>query len=174
MKNQHYSQEQIHEQSYKHTCGHPEGWCGKVNELLNRGCRCAPQPEALLVFLTAQLFSPPHWLTTYIDQQRCGQQRQNGSQKRPSRLPAATLLHKCFIQRMSKEASLSVTEREFILEALRQDTRLDGRRADQFRPLKISFGEEYGHVKLELGETRYTRRRFLTIIAWCLYADRDL
>jgi hypothetical protein len=62
------------------------------------------------------------------------------------------------IQTMSKEASLSVAEREFILEALRQDSRLDGRGADQFRPLKISFGEEYGHVKLELGKTRYACR----------------
>lgn len=59
------------------------------------------------------------------------------------------------IQKMSKEAPLSVAEREFILEALRQDSRLDGRGADQFRPLKISFGDEYGHVKLELGKTRY-------------------
>ncbi|KAJ5369058.1 Exosome complex component rrp45 [Penicillium cataractarum] len=54
---------------------------------------------------------------------------------------------------MSKEASLSVAEREFILEALNQDVRLDGRGLDQFRPLKISFGDEYGHVKLELGKT---------------------
>ncbi|CEJ61096.1 Putative Exosome complex endonuclease 2/ribosomal RNA processing protein [Penicillium brasilianum] len=54
---------------------------------------------------------------------------------------------------MSKEASLSVAEREFILEALQQDVRLDGRGFDQYRPLKISFGDEYGHVKLELGKT---------------------
>ena len=59
---------------------------------------------------------------------------------------------------MSKEAPLSVAERDFILEALRQDSRLDGRGPDQFRPLKISFGEEYGHVKLELGKTRYAHQ----------------
>lgn len=64
---------------------------------------------------------------------------------------------------MSKEAPLSVAEREFILEALRQDARLDGRGADQFRPLKISFGEEYGHVKLQLGKTRYADRSFMDI-----------
>jgi exosome complex component RRP45 len=74
---------------------------------------------------------------------------------------------------MSKEASLSVAEREFILEALRQDSRLDGRKADQFRPLKISFGEEYGHVKLELGRTRYARRCSWIFLHSCLYADRD-
>ncbi|KAJ5103118.1 Exoribonuclease phosphorolytic domain 1 [Penicillium argentinense] len=54
---------------------------------------------------------------------------------------------------MSKEAPLSVSERQFILEALRQDARLDGRGPDQFRPLSITFGEEYGHVKLQLGKT---------------------
>lgn len=55
---------------------------------------------------------------------------------------------------MSKEAQLSIAERDFILEALREDVRLDGRQPDQFRPMDISFGEEYGHVKLQLGKTR--------------------
>ena len=56
---------------------------------------------------------------------------------------------------MSKEAPLSLVEREFILEALRGGLRLDSRRLDQFRPINISFGDEYGHVKLQLGKTRY-------------------
>lgn len=55
---------------------------------------------------------------------------------------------------MSKEAPLSLAERDFIHESLREDVRLDGRQADQLRPLKVSFGEEYGHVKLQLGKTR--------------------
>lgn len=57
---------------------------------------------------------------------------------------------------MSKENSLSVLEREFILEALLQNIRLDGRRLDAFRPLSVTFGEEYGHVKIQLGQTRYS------------------
>ena len=56
---------------------------------------------------------------------------------------------------MSKENPLAVPEREFILEALQQNIRLDGRRADDIRPLDISFGEEYGHVKVRLGQTRF-------------------
>lgn len=56
---------------------------------------------------------------------------------------------------MSKEAPLSIAERDFILEALREDVRLDGRGADQFRSLSITFGDEYGHVKLQLGKTRF-------------------
>ena len=57
---------------------------------------------------------------------------------------------------MNKEAPLSIAERDFILNALREDVRLDGRGADQLRPLKVSFGDEYGHVKVQLGKTRYT------------------
>lgn len=56
---------------------------------------------------------------------------------------------------MSKETPLSVAEREFILEALLENIRLDGRDADAFRPLSVTFGEEYGHVKVRLGQTRY-------------------
>lgn len=55
---------------------------------------------------------------------------------------------------MNKEAPLSIAERDFILNALREDVRLDGRGLDQLRPLKVSFGEEYGHVKVQLGKTR--------------------
>ncbi|EYE91677.1 exosome non-catalytic core subunit RRP45 [Aspergillus ruber CBS 135680] len=54
---------------------------------------------------------------------------------------------------MNKEALLSIAERDFILNALREDVRLDGRGLDQLRPLKVSFGEEYGHVKVQLGKT---------------------
>jgi hypothetical protein len=55
---------------------------------------------------------------------------------------------------MSKEAQLSIAERDFILEALRENVRLDGRQPDDYRPLNISFGEEYGHVNLQLGKTK--------------------
>jgi exosome complex component RRP45 len=55
---------------------------------------------------------------------------------------------------MSKEVPLTVAERDFILEALQENVRLDGRRVDELRPLTISFGEEYGHVKVQLGRTR--------------------
>ncbi|KAL4742260.1 ribosomal protein S5 domain 2-type protein [Aspergillus similis] len=54
---------------------------------------------------------------------------------------------------MNKEAPLSIAERDFILDALREGVRLDGRDTDQLRPLTLSFGEEYGHVKVQLGKT---------------------
>ena len=55
---------------------------------------------------------------------------------------------------MNKEAPLSISERDFIVNALRENVRLDGRHLDQFRSLSVSFGEEYGHVKVQLGKTR--------------------
>lgn len=55
---------------------------------------------------------------------------------------------------MNKEAPLSIAEGDFILNALRENVRLDGRDADQLRPLSLSFGEEYGHVRVQLGKTR--------------------
>jgi len=61
---------------------------------------------------------------------------------------------------MNKEALLSIAERDFILNALREDVRLDGRGLDQLRPLKVSFGEEYGHVKVQLGKTTYVLPAF--------------
>ncbi|KAL4986054.1 ribosomal protein S5 domain 2-type protein [Aspergillus falconensis] len=54
---------------------------------------------------------------------------------------------------MNKEAPLSIAERDFILDALREGVRLDGRGTDQLRPLSLSFGDEYGHVKVQLGKT---------------------
>ncbi|KAL2221593.1 putative exosome complex endonuclease 2/ribosomal RNA processing protein [Thermoascus aurantiacus ATCC 26904] len=59
---------------------------------------------------------------------------------------------------MSKEAPLSAAERDFILEALQQGVRLDGRALDELRPLSISFGDEYGHVKVQLGKTHVVVR----------------
>lgn len=58
---------------------------------------------------------------------------------------------------MSRDSSLSIPESQFILEALRQNTRLDNRELEHFRPLKISFGDDYGHVKVQLGKTRFVR-----------------
>lgn len=55
---------------------------------------------------------------------------------------------------MSREEPLTVIERDFILEALQENVRLDGRGVDELRPLRISFGEEYGHVKVNFGRTR--------------------
>ena len=57
---------------------------------------------------------------------------------------------------MPREAvELSLNEQNFILQALREGERLDGRRLDAYRSLELSFGEEYGLADVRLGKTRY-------------------
>uniref|UniRef100_UPI00358F1B66 exosome complex component RRP45 n=1 Tax=Myxine glutinosa TaxID=7769 RepID=UPI00358F1B66 len=53
-----------------------------------------------------------------------------------------------------KETPLSNCEREFVLLALREKKRLDGRQTYDYRKVKIAFGTEYGCCVVELGKTR--------------------
>ncbi|KAI5779705.1 ribosomal protein S5 domain 2-type protein [Geopyxis carbonaria] len=59
---------------------------------------------------------------------------------------------------MPKELEPSTNERTFILEALNNDIRLDGRDFNDFRPLELSFGDEYGLADVRLGKTRVIAR----------------
>ncbi|KAL8872982.1 MAG: hypothetical protein Q9174_001485 [Haloplaca sp. 1 TL-2023] len=59
---------------------------------------------------------------------------------------------------MPREAEPSKNEREFILEALQQDDRIDGRALDAYRNVEISFGDEYGVADVQLGKTRVLAR----------------
>ncbi|XP_062519156.1 exosome complex component RRP45-like [Corticium candelabrum] len=45
-------------------------------------------------------------------------------------------------------------EREFILRAIREGQRLDGRKTYDYRDIKVQFGVERGHVEVHLGSTR--------------------
>ena len=56
---------------------------------------------------------------------------------------------------MPREAEPSINERAFILQALQEGVRLDGRPLDAFRDVDISFGDEYGLADVQLGKTRY-------------------
>ncbi|EGG14605.1 Putative exosome complex exonuclease RRP45 [Cavenderia fasciculata] len=49
---------------------------------------------------------------------------------------------------------LSKNEKEFMLSSIQQGLRIDGRRLDDMRDVKISFGKEYGMVEVQLGRTR--------------------
>ncbi|SMN18463.1 similar to Saccharomyces cerevisiae YDR280W RRP45 Exosome non-catalytic core component [Maudiozyma saulgeensis] len=55
---------------------------------------------------------------------------------------------------MAKDIEISTSESKFILEALKQNYRLDNRTFDQFRDVKIQFGEELGDVLIEMGKTK--------------------
>lgn len=56
---------------------------------------------------------------------------------------------------MPRESEVSNIQRDFILTALRENIRVDGRRFEQFRNLELEFGDEYGTVTLRLGKTRF-------------------
>lgn len=56
---------------------------------------------------------------------------------------------------MLRETEPSLNERQFTLQALQENQRIDGRAFDQFRDLDISFGDEYGVVNVTLGNTRW-------------------
>lgn len=55
---------------------------------------------------------------------------------------------------MPKGADISNVEKAFILQALGQNLRLDGRALDQFRNVELTFGDQYGTSTVSLGKTR--------------------
>jgi exosome complex component RRP45 len=56
---------------------------------------------------------------------------------------------------MPREIEPSSNEKQFILKALQENLRIDGRAFDQFRDLEVSFGNEYGVVNVALGNTKW-------------------
>ena len=55
---------------------------------------------------------------------------------------------------MPREADPSLNERNFLLQALQENLRLDGRSFEDYRRLELSFGDAYGIVEVKLGKTR--------------------
>lgn len=55
---------------------------------------------------------------------------------------------------MPRGADISNVEKAFILQALGQNLRLDGRGLDQFRDIQLVFGDQLGTVTVSLGRTR--------------------
>ncbi|XP_055840908.1 exosome complex component RRP45 [Episyrphus balteatus] len=53
-----------------------------------------------------------------------------------------------------KETPLSISEKNFVLQTIKNNQRLDGRKNEEFRPAKINFGTDWGSVHVSLGETR--------------------
>jgi exosome complex component RRP45 len=55
---------------------------------------------------------------------------------------------------MPREAEPSANEKEFVLQALKENVRIDGRAFDAFRDIELSFGDDFGVAEVRLGETR--------------------
>ncbi|KAJ1550107.1 hypothetical protein HK096_008714, partial [Nowakowskiella sp. JEL0078] len=48
----------------------------------------------------------------------------------------------------------STNEKKFVINALKEGLRIDGRQLNDYRDIKIVFGESFGHVEILLGKTR--------------------
>ncbi|SPO02808.1 probable rRNA processing protein [Cephalotrichum gorgonifer] len=55
---------------------------------------------------------------------------------------------------MPREAEPSLNEKAFVLQALEDKKRLDGRAFDEYRSLELTFGDEHGVADVKLGKTR--------------------
>uniref|UniRef100_A0A8C7HJ13 Exosome complex component RRP45 n=1 Tax=Oncorhynchus kisutch TaxID=8019 RepID=A0A8C7HJ13_ONCKI len=53
-----------------------------------------------------------------------------------------------------RDTPLSNCERDFLLKAIQETKRLDGRQTYDYRSIKISFGTDYGCCFVDLGKTR--------------------
>ncbi|XP_055915208.1 exosome complex component RRP45 [Eupeodes corollae] len=53
-----------------------------------------------------------------------------------------------------RETPLSTSEKTFVLQTIKNNQRLDGRKNEEFRAAKINFGTDWGSVHVSLGETR--------------------
>ena len=56
---------------------------------------------------------------------------------------------------MPRETETPISQREFVLGALKQGLRVDGRNLLQSREPELVFGDDLGSVECKLGKTRY-------------------
>ncbi|KAK0661170.1 ribosomal protein S5 domain 2-type protein [Cercophora samala] len=73
---------------------------------------------------------------------------------------------------MPREAEPSLNEKQFVLQALQDSVRLDGRELEQYRPLELTFGDQYGVADVTLGKTRVLAKASAELTV--PYADRPL
>ncbi|MCJ1478190.1 hypothetical protein MMC13_006866 [Lambiella insularis] len=59
---------------------------------------------------------------------------------------------------MPRESEPSLNERAFVLQALRENVRMDGRALNAFRNINLILGDEYGVADVHLGKTRVLAR----------------
>ncbi|RPB02174.1 hypothetical protein L873DRAFT_1834325 [Choiromyces venosus 120613-1] len=71
---------------------------------------------------------------------------------------------------MPRELDLTINEKIFILDALKQKLRIDGRDLHSFRELELNFGDDYGLADVRLGKTRVLARVSAEVVK--PFADR--
>jgi exosome complex component RRP45 len=55
---------------------------------------------------------------------------------------------------MVKDTDPSINENAFLLEALKQGKRVDGREVYDMRSIEITLGNDYGYAEVRLGKTK--------------------
>ncbi|KAK3366340.1 ribosomal protein S5 domain 2-type protein [Podospora didyma] len=73
---------------------------------------------------------------------------------------------------MPREIEPSLNEKQFVLQALQEKFRLDGRQFDQYRPLELTFGDQYGVADVAFGKTKILAKASAEVTV--PYADRPL
>jgi hypothetical protein len=68
------------------------------------------------------------------------------------------------LQLKMRPPSPSILEKEFVVEALKQGLRLDGRAALEMRPPTLTFGPDLGWVDCSLGKTRHGSLSSLSLL----------
>ncbi|KAI2642868.1 ribosomal protein S5 domain 2-type protein [Xylaria nigripes] len=71
---------------------------------------------------------------------------------------------------MPREAEPSLNERTFVIQALQEGHRVDGRAFEQFRKLELKFGDIYGVSDVSIGKTRVLAKVSAEVTA--PYSDR--
>lgn len=71
---------------------------------------------------------------------------------------------------MPREAEPSTIARDFVLQALQENIRLDGRAFDQYRETTLTVGDRFGQATVALGKTSVTAQISADVIK--PYADR--
>jgi exosome complex component RRP45 len=66
---------------------------------------------------------------------------------------------------MPRENEPSSNEQSFLLSALRENLRLDSRAFNQYRPISIEFGDQYGVADVRFGKTRVLAKISCTVTA---------
>jgi len=61
---------------------------------------------------------------------------------------------------MPREVGPSLNERQFFLQALKEEVRIDNRGFGDFRAIQLEFGDEYGVSDVRIGKTRYVLKAF--------------
>ena len=62
---------------------------------------------------------------------------------------------------MPREIEPATIQKEFVLAALGEGKRLDGRGLLQHRELEFTFGDELGWVECRLGKTKYVANQLM-------------